>query len=58
MYDYIAAIKFFFELLLTLCHSAMVKHERNDFFYFALKGPKCEIFGFGIFAQIRPVWIG
>ncbi len=23
-----------------------------------LKGPKREIFGFGIFAQIRPIWIG
>jgi hypothetical protein len=24
----------------------------------ALKGPKREIFGLGIFAQIRPLWIG
>ncbi len=24
----------------------------------ALKGPKREIFGLGIFAQIRPIWIG
>jgi hypothetical protein len=24
----------------------------------ALKGPKCEIFGFGFFALIRPIWIG
>jgi hypothetical protein len=23
-----------------------------------LKGPKCEIFGFGFFALIRPIWIG
>jgi hypothetical protein len=23
-----------------------------------LKGPKREIFGLGIFAQIRPIWIG
>jgi hypothetical protein len=23
-----------------------------------VKGPKLEIFGFGIFTQIRPVWIG
>ncbi len=23
-----------------------------------LKGPKLEIFGFGVFALIRPVWIG
>jgi len=24
----------------------------------ALKGPKCEIFGFGFFALIRPISIG
>ncbi len=23
-----------------------------------LKGPKCEIFDSGVFAQIRPIWIG
>jgi hypothetical protein len=23
-----------------------------------LKGPKREIFDFGVFAQIRPIWIG
>jgi hypothetical protein len=23
-----------------------------------LKGPKLEIFGTGVFAQIRPVWVG
>jgi hypothetical protein len=23
-----------------------------------LKGPKLEIFGSGIFTQIRPVWVG
>jgi hypothetical protein len=25
---------------------------------FNLKVPKCEIFGFGFFALIRPIWIG
>ena len=25
---------------------------------YALKGPKREIFDFGVFAQIRPIWIG
>jgi hypothetical protein len=24
----------------------------------ALKGPKLEIFGSGVFTQIRPVWVG
>jgi hypothetical protein len=24
----------------------------------ALKGPKLEIFGFRVFSQIRPVWVG
>jgi hypothetical protein len=24
----------------------------------SLKGPKCEIFDSGVFAQIRPIWIG
>jgi hypothetical protein len=42
MYEYIPAIKFFFELLLTLCHSAMLNHERNDFICFAL-GKQNEI---------------
>jgi hypothetical protein len=25
---------------------------------FPLKGPKREIFGFGFFTQIKPIWIG
>jgi hypothetical protein len=25
---------------------------------FGLKGPKHEIFGSGVFRQIRPVWVG
>jgi hypothetical protein len=25
---------------------------------FGLKGPKHEIFGSGVFTQIRPVWVG
>jgi hypothetical protein len=24
----------------------------------SLKGPKLEIFGFRVFTQIRPVWVG
>jgi hypothetical protein len=31
------------------------KHERV---FLLLKGPKLEIFGSGVFAQIRPIWVG
>ena len=27
-------------------------------FFLFLKGPKREIFGFGFFTQIKPIWIG
>jgi hypothetical protein len=27
-------------------------------FFFILKGPKHEIFGFGVFKEIGPVWVG
>ncbi len=32
--------------------------KRNPSRIAFLKGPKHEIFGFGVFAQIRPIWIG
>jgi hypothetical protein len=32
--------------------------EDDKPFTLSLKGPKREIFGLGIFAQIRPIWIG
>ncbi len=32
--------------------------EVAEMMYKPLKGPKREIFGLGIFAQIRPIWIG
>ncbi len=40
-------IKYFFDLAQKFCSLRVV-----------LKGPKREIFGLEIFAQIRPIWIG
>jgi hypothetical protein len=34
------------------------KTRQQESVILPLKGPKCEIFGFGIFAQTRPIWIG
>ncbi len=33
-------------------------HQTNFFSVALLKGPKREIFGLRILAQIRPIWIG
>jgi hypothetical protein len=32
--------------------------SRKSWAVISLKGPKLEIFGFRVFSQIRPVWVG
>ncbi len=39
-------------------HQRFLGHWFSRSLMKTLKGPKREIFGFGIFAQIRPIWIG
>jgi hypothetical protein len=40
-------------VFMYLCFMFFVERRR-----FVLKGPKLEIFGSGVFTQIRPVWVG
>jgi hypothetical protein len=38
--------------------SGDLKNEQQPNSLSPLKGPKLEIFGFRVFSQIRPVWVG
>jgi len=40
------------------CKNQEIPSARISHIWAPLKGPKREIFDFGVFAQIRPIWIG
>jgi hypothetical protein len=52
-------VRRYFVSLKGLSHEIDLKNvDENGHILALLKGPKCEIFGFGFFALIRPIWIG